>query len=217
MNISWKICGMREEKNIFSISNLKPNYMGFIFYPASKRFVGEEFIMPIIPNSIHKVGVFVNESVDKILSKIKKYELSTIQLHGEETVDFCKELASECSQSIVKAFGVNEEFDFSVLEPYVSFVNAFLLDTKGQERGGNGISFDWNILKEYKLNTPLWISGGIGLENIEELFTFIRNHPQLPIEVIDINSRFEDSPALKNLEKLKTFQSLLEQEKSHYL
>ena len=215
MNIFWKICGMREEKNITSICDLKPNYMGFIFYTASKRFVGENFIMPLIPDTIHKVGVFVNESVDNILDKIQRYDLSTIQLHGDETVDFCKELASKCSQNIVKVFGVAEDFDFLVLEPYCSYVNAFLFDTKGQERGGNGISFDWNILKKYPFNTSLWISGGIGLENIEELFTFLKESPQLPIRVIDLNSRFEDSPALKNLEKLKAFQLILEQQKNY--
>lgn len=216
MNISWKICGMRDTHNIELISHLKPNYMGFIFYPASKRFVGENFSIPSLPISIHKVGVFVNENVYNILEKTKKHGLSTIQLHGEETVDFCEELASKTSLNIVKAFGVSEDFDFSILEFYSPFVNAFLFDTKGQERGGNGVSFDWNILTKYNLKNILWISGGISLENIQELFTFLESHPQLPIEVIDINSRFEDSPALKNLEKLKAFQSILEQQKNNY-
>jgi len=200
---------MRDTANILSVASLEPDYIGFIFYKASKRYVDEDFLMPIIPSAIQKVGVFVNASLDYIIQKTQAYNLDIIQLHGEETPNFCQELSQNTNVPIVKVFGIADDFNFSILESYISVVHAFLFDTKGQDRGGNGISFDWTILKKYLYSTPLWISGGIGLDNISDLLTFLGNYPQLPIQVLDVNSCFEDAPALKNMEKLTKLKSLL--------
>ncbi|MCS6795150.1 MAG: phosphoribosylanthranilate isomerase [Raineya sp.] len=203
--LQWKICGMREATNICEVASLLPNFMGFIFYAQSKRYVGENWQMPMLPTKIQKVGVFVNESLERICQKAQKYQLHYLQLHGEESPEFCSQLQKVISLPIVKAFGVGKDFDFADLEHYLPFVESFLLDTQGKERGGNGIAFDWQILKKYPYSKPLWLSGGISMENSPLLFDFLKKNPQIPVKVLDLNSRFELNPALKDVKKLSTW------------
>lgn len=197
-----KICGMKYSENIELISSLLPDYFGFIFYKKSPRFFQET--IPQLPKNIKKVGVFVNDSKTDILEKIKIHSLDLIQLHGDESPHFCKELKYDNSQiKIVKAFSIGNSFDFETLKNYLDTVDFFLFDTKGKQPGGNGITFNWNILKEYPFEKPFFLSGGIGLENIKELLKLLEEN--LPIHAIDINSKFEDDDGLKNYDKLKEF------------
>ena len=189
-----KICGMKDADNIKEVAKLSPDFMGFIFYSGSKRFVGNDFIMPEMPAEIKKVGVFLNDSVENILVKVKKYKLDVVQLHGDESSDLCRQMQKNVA--VIKAFGIDEHFDFSLLNGYEDCCDYFLFDTKTKEYGGSGKSFDKNILKNYKSSKPYFISGGI--DSIPVLNT------QYPIPFsIDVNSKFETSPGLKDINKLK--------------
>lgn len=199
---------MCKTQNILDASDLLPDYLGFIFYPQSPRYVGDSFILPELPEQIQKVGVFVNQNSDFILSKINIYKLNLIQLHGYESPGFCQQLKLQAlknasSFKIMKAFGMNENFDFSQIIDYEPFIDFILLDTKTPQFGGTGQSFDWQLLQNLKTQKPIFMSGGISLDNLDSLLTFI-NTTSLNIVAIDVNSRFEVSPGLKDIEKLKT-------------
>jgi phosphoribosylanthranilate isomerase len=178
--------------------------MGFIFWEKSCRFFDGE--IPNLPKSIQKVGVFVNAPIDEIVSKIKKYHLDLIQLHGNESVELCMDLKNENIQ-IIKVFSVNDDFDFNVLEPYEAVCDYFLFDTKGKLPGGNGIVFDWKVLETYPSTKPFFLSGGIGIEEIASVKQLLKTN--LPIHAIDINSKFEIEPGLKNIELLKEFKNTI--------
>jgi phosphoribosylanthranilate isomerase len=190
-----KICGMKYPENILEVSQLLPDYLGFIFYEKSSRFFDGEILE--IPNSIKKVGVFVNARLMEINGKIKKYDLDLIQLHGDETPEFCENLKQDKIE-IIKVFSVDDDFDFDELEPFENVCDYFLFDTKGKLHGGNGVTFNWQILDNYKSNKPLFLSGGIGIEEIANIKKL-----NLPIYAIDVNSKFEIEPGLKNIELLK--------------
>lgn len=192
--IHLKICGMKYPANIEEVSNLLPEYMGFIFYEKSSRFF--EGPMPNIPKSIKKVGVFVNESQTNVLEKINQYNLDLIQLHGDESADFCRSFKANDIQ-IIKVFSVDDDFDFNKLEPFETVCDYYLFDTKGKLPGGNGTTFNWQILQKYKSKKPLFLSGGLGLEEIEKLQKL-----NLPLFAIDVNSKFEFQPGLKNINLL---------------
>lgn len=194
-DMKLKICGMKYHENILEVSQLLPDYLGFIFYVKSSRYFDGE--IPEIPKSIKKVGVFVNANLDEINSKIKKYDLDLIQLHGNETPEFCKNLKQDKIE-IIKVFSVDDDFDFSELEPFEEVCDYFLFDTKGKLHGGNGITFNWQILENYKSQKPLFLSGGIGIEEIENIKKL-----KLPIFAIDVNSKFEIEPGLKYTELCK--------------
>ena len=187
-----KICGMKYSENILEVSQLLPDYLGFIFYEKSSRFFDGE--IPEISKSIKKVGVFVNATLEEIKSKIKKYDLDLIQLHGNETPEFCSNLKQE-SIEVIKVFSVDDDFDFQILEAYENVCDYFLFDTKGKLHGGNGFTFNWQILEKYKSKKPLFLSGGIGIEEIAKIKTL-----NLPIFAIDVNSKFEMEPGLKNVQ-----------------
>ena len=220
--VKIKVCGMRNAENISSLLALKPDFVGFIFYDKSKRFV-KDFPQIKFPSTIKKIGVFVNETIEEILIKVHTCELDGIQLHGHESVEYCKNISralksnvgslraqSEfCHIEIIKAFSVSDDFDFSTTDEYQEDCDYLLFDTKGKDYGGNGLKFNWEILKQYKGNTPYFLSGGIGLEDENELLSFLRRPESNRCHVIDVNSRFEDSPGLKNIEKLKEFKSNL--------
>jgi len=196
-----KICGLKIPTNISELATLNIDMMGFIFYEKSPRFVGEHIdksFMQSIPKSIRKVGVFVDEDEKIVFQKIEDYGLDVVQLHGNESVSYCEKLKAK-NISIIKAFQVDDAFDFSQLAPYQKNCDYFLFDTKGKEKGGNGISFNWNVLSNYQLDTVFLLSGGIGVENIEEALSII--HPQLV--GFDINSKIEVEPALKSVELAK--------------
>lgn len=196
---------MKYLENIQQVAALQPDYLGFIFYEKSKRnFDG---IIPELPKEIKKTGVFVNATIDEVISKIKQHDLQAVQLHGDESVNYIKELKCLFERSreleIIKAFGIKDEFDFDVLKPYLEVVDYFLFDTKGKERGGNGITFDWKVLENYPFTKPFFLSGGIGLEQLEEIHQIGKT--DLPIYALDVNSKFESKPGFKKIEELKKF------------
>ena len=197
-----KVCGMKYRDNILKVAALKPDYMGFIFYEKSLRFMCED--IPVLPNDIKKVGVFVDTSIEKIKEMREKFNLNAVQLHGHESPEFCQKLRNEHIE-IIKVFSVENEFDFSKLKVYEPHVSYFLFDTKGPNPGGNGYSFDWTILQNYNSNTPYFLSGGIGLEDIEALNHFQKSAAAQQCYAIDVNSKFETKPAYKDSIKLKKF------------
>jgi len=222
-----KVCGMKYVENIQQVADLQPDYLGFIFYEKSKR--NFEGIIPDFSNSIKKTGVFVNEYPEIIISLIEEYRLDAIQLHGDESVDYIKELKSQFEQSrelkieenksikkkknqhyiskneleVIKVFGIKDEFNFDVLKPYLEVVDFFLFDTKGKERGGNGTKFDWSVLEKYPFKKPFFLSGGIGLEDVVEVQKIVKS--DLPIYALDVNSKFESKPGVKKIDELKEF------------
>jgi phosphoribosylanthranilate isomerase len=196
-----KICGMKYPDNILEVSSLLPDYMGFIFWEKSSRcFDGT---IPTLPGSIKKVGVFVNETLPIIIQKVLKHDLQVVQLHGKESVDFCQELRSQLPKGIeiIKVFSIQDEFDFSVLKPFEEFCDYFLFDTKGKLPGGNGTTFDWTVLKKYPSTKPFFLSGGIGLEELEAVQEITKTN--LPVYAIDVNSKFEIEPGLKKINDVR--------------
>ncbi|WP_031527772.1 phosphoribosylanthranilate isomerase [Dyadobacter crusticola] len=203
-----KVCGLRQQSNIEEVVALKPNFIGFIFYEKSPRFVGEEIseeYIKSIPQSIKKVGVFVNASPGHILNMVKKYDLQYAQLHGNEMPDICRSIRQK-GVSVIKAFSINEQFNFAMLNNYKSFCDLFLFDTAGANPGGNGTSFDWNLLRKYDNEKPFLLSGGVGLDNIEEIIELSKT---LPIYGIDVNSKFETEPGIKDISKLQELFDLI--------
>ena len=197
-----KVCGLRQQDNIESVVALKPNFIGFIFHEKSPRFVGDtldETYVKSIPQSVKKVGVFVNANPGHILNMVKKYDLQYVQLHGNELPDLCRSLRQK-GVSVIKAFSITEQFNFAMLNNYKSFCDLFLFDSAGSNPGGNGTSFDWNLLKKYDNEKPFLLSGGIGLENVEDIIALSKT---LPIYGIDVNSLFEIEPGLKDITKLE--------------
>jgi phosphoribosylanthranilate isomerase len=201
-----KICGMKYPENILKVAALQPDYLGFIFYKKSKRHF--DGILPALPKTIKKVGVFVDASIDYVTDKIKRYNLQTIQLHGEESPAFCKQFYNKHVE-VVKVFSVGKQFDFKVLEKYETVVDYFLFDTKGVQKGGNGIRFDWTLLDKYPSQKPYFLSGGIGLESVTDINQFKKSPASKYCHALDVNSQFEDAPGQKNIEKLKVFKNTM--------
>jgi phosphoribosylanthranilate isomerase len=193
---------MRDAANLAQLLELQPDYVGFIFYERSPRFVGEDFdpeLVRQIPRPMKRVGVFVNASIDHVVRTVKKYNLDFAQLHGEELPDFCRNLKLK-GVNVIKAFRLDETFSFSQLNNYKPHCDFFLFDTKGPSYGGNGTVFDWRLLKRYDNEKPFFLSGGISLENVDQLDEL----RSLKIHAIDVNSKFETAPGLKNLADLRT-------------
>ncbi len=209
--IELKVCGMRDAQNIKALTALQPQYMGFIFYVKSKRFVGENFdpeLTALIPDSIKKTGVFVNASPAYVKEKVDRYQLNAVQLHGDETPSFCNQI-KELGVEIIKVFSVGAFFDIRSVLPFGECTDSYLFDTKGKERGGNGISFNWEVLDFYTQDKPFFLSGGIGPESLEAIKTF--EHPKF--KAIDLNSQFEISPGLKDIQAIEAFKQAMEQKK----
>ncbi|MEO9510781.1 MAG: phosphoribosylanthranilate isomerase [Flavobacteriaceae bacterium] len=225
-----KVCGMNH--NPKEVAHLQPDYLGFIFWEPSTRYFDGD--IPDLPKSIKKIGVFVDASIEDVLQKIETYNLDGVQLHGKESPGYCHDLKEyflsfraqsrknkvdnsiEVSTAldltkldIIKVFSIKDDFDFSVLKPYEASCDYFLFDTKGKLPGGNGYAFDWSILKEYPSTKPYFLSGGIGLDEIESLLTFLESPASKQCHAIDVNSRFEIEPGLKNIEQLKEFKKKL--------
>ena len=197
-----KVCGMLKNQNVEKLVKLKPDYVGFIFYINSPRFAGKN--TPALPDGIKKTGVFVNSQVEFIKKTIKKHSLQSVQLHGDETPDFCR-LIKSLGVEVIKAINIIDNYDFKKLLPYQKFCNYFLFDTKGKLPGGNGYAFDWEILKDYTLNTPFFLSGGIGPEHVSKIKKLLKTN--LPIYAIDINSKFETKPGFKKIEIIVDFKN----------
>lgn len=186
---------MKLPQNINEIELLKPNFIGFIFYTFSYRFIG--VIFPI-ETQIKKIGVIVNNSIENILKTVQKYAIDFVQLHGSESIELCAELYKN-NVSIIKVFRVNEAF--SCIQKYISYSIFFLFDTYCLEYGGSGRKFSWNKISEYAFDIPYFISGGIGTEDVESIKNIF--HPKF--FGIDLNSKFEIEPVNKNRDELKRF------------
>jgi phosphoribosylanthranilate isomerase len=224
-----KVCGMKYLENIQQVAALQPEYLGFIFYDKSKRnFDG---MIPELPKSIKKTGVFVNAKIDEVVLKIKQYNLQAVQLHGDESVAYINELKCLFERSrelfekedinkrpldssrgdkpveVIKVFGIKDKFDFDVLKPYLEVVDYFLFDTKGKERGGNGITFDWKVLEKYPFTKPFFLSGGIGLGEVEGVLSFLRKQESKYCYALDINSQFEIKAGLKSVDNIEKFKN----------
>ncbi len=191
---------MKFSTNRQEVEKLDVDFLGYIFYAPSKRFVGENPEPGLFNSEKPGVGVFVNENAVKILGLAKKYHFGWVQLHGKENPETCRFLKKH-GLKIIKAFNVDENFNFSATGQYENVVNFFLFDTKTKNHGGSGKKFDWEILENYKGQIPFFLSGGIGPEDIESIKNL--DHPK--ITGVDLNSRFEDFHGQKNIEKLKKF------------
>ena len=202
-----KVCGMKY--NPAEVAALEPDYLGFIFWEPSARYFD---IGPSnVPRGSERVGVFVDAALEEVINRVFEFELNAVQLHGSESPDYCSELknllvANELSNiSVFKAFAVDENFDFSRLNAYDEVCDYFLFDTRGELPGGTGKRFDWNLLRDYKLSKPFLLSGGIGPDDAEALLEFFNRPEAQNCMGIDVNSKFEIKPGLKDTEALKIF------------
>ena len=225
---------MKYKDNIKSVARLQPDFMGFIFYGKSARNF-EDFSITELPESIKKVGVFVNESLDVVKDKVKQFNLQAVQLHGSESPEYCSQLKryyeersdvvisskeTDCHDfqkksrndsniEIIKVFSIKDEFNFDVLQPYEAVCDYYLFDTKGKLPGGNGYSFNWDVLKKYPSPKPFFLSGGIGINEIEKIKEFEKSSASKKCYALDVNSKFEIEPGLKNSEELEKFKHKL--------
>ena len=209
-----KVCGLREPENITAVSALAADYLGFVFHPGSPRFAGQPSLAEWIGQheeigrKQQLVGVFVNAEVDYILNAVHDYRLDWVQLHGDESPGYCHELKLLWSvntlrkASIAKAFAITPDFDFNRTNAYVGSCGLFVFDTGGQkDAGGTGKKWDWKKLNEYTGPVPFLLSGGIGPEDAEAIAAV--DHPQL--KGVDVNSRFETEPGLKDVQQVELF------------
>jgi len=197
-----KICGMREPDNIREVSGLKPDYMGFIFYPGSRRYAGSLSPADLkdFPESIDKVAVFVNASREGIISTCQAYSIRILQLHGDESPDLCQSFREEGFQ-VIKAFRVRQLLDLKEMDRFARACDFILLDTSGEGFGGTGIKFDWKQLQHYTLELPFFLSGGIAPGDADR----IMDMDIAQLYAVDLNSRFESRPGLKNTGELENF------------
>ena len=201
MRLALKICGMREPHNITEVAALGPDYMGFIFYDRSLRYAGElsPRILRAIPDSVCKVGVFVDAPETYVADRIERYGLDMVQLHGNETVDLCRRIRRKCP--VIKAFRLRNESDCNSLAEYADVCDYWLFDTPAEGFGGSGRRFDWSLLAGFESPLPFFLSGGIGPDDADRVRAF--GHPALA--AVDVNSRFETEPGVKDVPSLREF------------
>ena len=205
--IHIKVCGMRDESNINELIKISPDYIGFNFFKGSLRYVGKDFDPSFtdgIPGNIKKVGVFVSEDIDSVCENGSIYNLDLVQLHGGENADYCRQLYYR-GITLIKVFSIKKGFDFTCLSDFEPYCRYFLFDTVCRTYGGSGKKFNWDILKGYNNNKPVFLSGGIDLADAEQ----IKNIKDLDIHAVDINSRFENKPGIKDINKIKEFIQIL--------
>ena len=203
MALKIKVCGMRNPDNIRELIQLNPEYLGFIFHPMSKRYIGANIpaeIQRLIPDTIQKVGVFVDESPESLINKYRISNLDMVQLHGSESPKYCQRLR-DLHITVIKAFSITPEFDFGKVQPYEDACDYYLFDSAGVLRGGNGLKFDWEKLNQYQGNKPFFLSGGIRHADI----TSIRYLGHNRLYAIDVNSGFETEPGIKDISNLGSF------------
>ncbi len=198
--MKFKVCGLFNEENINKVAELNPDYVGHIFWEKSVRYLN--IISPNLNKEIKKTGVFFNSKIDNVFNKIHEHNLTCVQLHGEESPQYCKNIM-DSGTKVIKSFRIDDDFDFSILKNYENYCDLFLFDSKSELPGGTGKSFNWENLKKYKLKKEFFISGGIGLHSIESLIELFKM--DLPIYGVDVNSKFEDEKYLKKIDELKTF------------
>jgi phosphoribosylanthranilate isomerase len=212
-----KVCGLKEPENIQEVLDAAPDMVGFIFYNKSPRMVEEEKLSGWIESNetlfgtIKRVGVFVDAKIDYVLNTVHDFQLDYIQLHGSESPEYCEEIqdywnfSSIRKAAFIKAFPVDEAFDFSVTDGYENICSYYLFDTKTPRHGGSGRKFDWSVLENYQGQTPFLLSGGIGPEDAGP----IRKLKLPQMAGVDINSRFETVPGMKNTKEVAAFISAL--------
>lgn len=202
-----KVCGMREPENIRAVEQTGADWMGFICYPRSPRFVS---LRPdYLPQHARRIGVFVNTCYEEIIRRANELELHGIQLHGSETPELCQRIRSS-GFSVIKAFAIKQADELACTAAYTDCCDYFLFDTPCPGYGGSGRSFDWQLLSNYQDSVPFLLSGGICPESLPALLRF--RHPRWA--GIDLNSGFETAPAIKNNTALSTFiHQLKEQER----
>lgn len=197
---------MRDLHNIEQLIDLPIDYIGFIFYQKSPRFV-QSLIPSHTTKQTKRVGVFVNETFANIMAKVDSYGLQTIQLHGDETIELCASLQKN-GLEVIKAFGIDDQFDWTTLEKYLNDVDYFLFDTKSTQYGGTGKPFGWQQVQQYPYSKPYFLSGGLGLDNLHQAINITDNR----LYALDLNSRFELKPALKNIELITQALSIIQNE-----
>ncbi len=199
-----KICGMKYADNLAEVAALAPDYLGFIFYEKSPRYMVDTLPPEAVwslPAAIHRVGVFVNASIEHMQQMAERYGLNVLQLHGQEPPEQCQTLKA-AGYTVIKVFSIGQHnFDFDTLRPYEPYVDFFLFNTLGKQPGGNGLAFDWQQLKSYPLDAPYFLSGGIGLNQASVVQQM--NLPHL--HVLDVNSSFETEPGRKDPKRLAAF------------
>ena len=203
---------MKYQDNMTQVAALQPDYLGFIFYDKSARFF--DGVIPELSENIKKVGVFVDAEIDEIIEKVNVYNLQLVQLHGNESPTFCKVLGAELASvthptEIIKVFSIKDEFNFEKLKPYEAVCHYYLFDTKGKLPGGNGYTFNWKVLENYSSTKPYFLSGGIGLNELDKVKSFLQNDESKYCHAIDVNSRFEIEAGLKDIELIKEFKNKL--------
>lgn len=204
-----KVCGMKYHNNIDAVLESQPDFIGFIFYEKSKRYIDNDLeISKIATNeTIKKVGVFVNSPIQKVIETAKKHNLDFVQLHGEESIDYVKELHTK-KVKIIKAFHITKNFNWEEITQFVDYSSCFLFDTATSNYGGSGLKFEWKQLKNYKEKLPFFLSGGISIEDYQEI-----KELTLPrLYGIDINSKFESSPGVKDINLVRTMIKLIKNE-----
>src|SRR5690606_7892576 len=197
-NPKIKICGLKHPENTREVITLRPDYVGFICYPGSKRFVGEldaHWIAGL--QGAKKTGVFVNAAIHEVKKAIHQYGFHAIQLHGTETPAYCAEL-KDCGVEVIKAFGIDDRFDWSTVRAYDA-ADYYLFDTQSTQHGGTGKRFDWTLLEGYTGDKPCFLTGGTSAENIAEALRLGDSR----LYALDLNSRFETAPGIKDLTLLR--------------
>lgn len=203
-----KVCGMTQQEQVHTLADLGINFAGFIFYPKSPRYVFREMTASQIRriNNINKVGVFVNAPMDEVLHLVEECRLQMVQLHGDETPKYCDRLADYVS--VVKAFRLSDNDSVEwMVRPYADVCDQYLFDTMGAGYGGTGKKFDWTVLKGLQINKPFFLSGGIEQSDAEQIRNFAQDPVAKDLFAIDINSKFEVSPGVKNLPLVESFKA----------
>ncbi len=208
--IKVKVCGMTDRENLAGICTVRPDLVGFIFYPGSPRFVGDDpdpALFSVVPNAIGKVGVFVNAPYDAMVHAGEKYGLGTLQLHGMESPEQCNALRRK-GFTVIKAIPGEQLGNSELLNDYRYVADYLLLDSSGKQFGGTGKKFNWDPIRETQFGLPFFLSGGIGPDDAHELRE--AGFPQMA--GVDVNSRFETEPGIKDVSKVVSFINTLRDE-----
>ena len=203
--MQFKVCGITSIEAANAIANAGASYIGFIFYPSSKRYalssLSLEEIAAFKPANAKKVGVFVNESVENVLDTARKAGLDMIQLHGDEDASYCATI--QAAFPVIKVFRVSKNVpDFALFEKVASY---YLFDTDSVLYGGTGQHFNWELIKKTRFNKPFFLSGGIGINDVQGIQVLKAATAGKDLVALDLNSKFEISPGIKNIELIKTF------------
>lgn len=201
-----KVCGMMQPEQVAELETVGATFAGFIFYPKSPRYIFKQMSLLQLKKikNINKVGVFVNAPVEEVLHMVDECGLHMVQLHGDETPRYCERISDYIS--VVKAFRLSENDSIEwMIRPYMDVCDMFMFDTMGAGYGGTGKKFDWNQLKNVTIGKPYFLSGGIQPDDVEKLKEFAKEPSSKALFAVDINSKFEVSPGVKDMQKVKTF------------